>query len=922
MAQQRFIILLTVLLATLQQTIADEIVDITDRFTGHWGTEERVIHNTDGSITFVGYTWGGLCYYVDDDWSEYSRLVFELKEPAPCAIQPIILYKDNPSEVNYTLAGVTEAYIDLNPEKSHAISQAALQTSTTGTLQISRIYLVKEGNGENTDDSHETDEGQGARLVINELMQSNIDCVMDDLNDFPDSWVELYNNGDESVRLYKYQLGTTARAEEAWTLPAQTIPPGGRVLIYCDKEANGLHTPFRLESGKDCAVYLFHEGQVTDQVTGLKKQPAPNIAYGRKNDGSEEWGYQLTPTPNGPNTGDICDHDHILGNPIFSETGRVLTGSHTLRITLSVPEGSPAGTEIRYTTDGTEPTAASTKYLVPFTISRTTILRARLFCNEWLSPRSVTQSYIFFPRQLTLPVISIATNNKYLDDSRLGIFTNNSGEKRRNWRRPVNIEFFFDEDAASSINQLCETRVAGAASRGAQKKSMAIYAHKRFGTKRFEYEFFPDQCPGLTDFKSLVLRNAGNDFDYLYMRDAIVQRTMASHTDLDWQAWRPAIVYINGQYYGMLNIRERANENNVYTHYDGLEDIDLIENWEDLKEGTWDAYREFKDFYNEQGHTLEEFEQWMDCEEFTNLMIMNLYYNDFDFPGNNIIMWRPRTANGRWRWIAKDADFTMGLYGQSANYDILTWLYNPNYDSNHNWGANGSSATRLFRRLMADADYCREFIDHCAVYMGDFLNERGIRSIWDPMYELIKYEYPNHRKLINQWWPNYNEELNNARNWLSQRTDIFYKQLASYYQLGTPVPMTVGRTRTEGDGEVSILFNGIRLSEGTFDGKFFANRDFTLEGQTGGGWQVSGWKVQQISTSSVTTTTVEGPLLSMTMPSCTRLIVTPILSTDSGISNIAATGLDHHEVYSLSGQRLSHPRKGVNIIGGRKVLVK
>ena len=30
-----------------------------------------------------------------------------------------------------------------------------------------------------------------AQLIINELMQSNIDCVMDDINEFPDSWVEL-----------------------------------------------------------------------------------------------------------------------------------------------------------------------------------------------------------------------------------------------------------------------------------------------------------------------------------------------------------------------------------------------------------------------------------------------------------------------------------------------------------------------------------------------------------------------------------------------------------------------------------------------------------------------------------------------------------------------------------------------------------
>ena len=46
-----------------------------------------------------------------------------------------------------------------------------------------------------------------AQLVINELMQSNIDCIMDDLNEFPDSWVELYNAGAEPVNLGDYKIG-------------------------------------------------------------------------------------------------------------------------------------------------------------------------------------------------------------------------------------------------------------------------------------------------------------------------------------------------------------------------------------------------------------------------------------------------------------------------------------------------------------------------------------------------------------------------------------------------------------------------------------------------------------------------------------------------------------------------------------------
>jgi hypothetical protein len=730
---------------------------------------------------------------------------------------------------------------------------------------------------------------QDAQLLLNELMQSNIDYLMDDLMDYPDSWVELYNGGTTGVNLKHYRLGITPDASEAWPLPDKTLAAKGRIVIHCDNVGNGLHTNFRLESGKGCQVYLFCEDEVIDELTGLKKQPAPNIAYGRSSDGSTEWGYELRPTPGSPNSGGVCDYDHLLGDPLFSMTGRVFTDGQPFTLSLSVPDDSPEGTTICYTLNGTEPSAHSTPYTAPITISGSCVIRARLFCEGWLSPRSVTQSYIFFPRRLTLPVVSIVTDNRYLNDSRIGIFTNNGNGKRNDWRRPINIEFFMDgENTPANLNQLCETRVSGGASRDAMMKSMVIYAHKRFGTKRFEYEFFPDQCPGLTDYKSLMLRNAGNDFDYLYMRDAIVQRSLATWHDLDWQAWRPAIVYINGQYHSMLNIRERGNEHNIYTHYDGLEDIDLIENWKDLKEGTLDELNKFKAFYDEHGHTLAEYEQWMDCEEFINLMAMNLFYNNFDFPGNNIIMWRPRTEDGRWRWIAKDCDYVMGLYGDPVDYKILEWLYNPSYDSNKNWGANGSSSTRLFRRLMEDKDFSRMFIDRTAVYMGDIFTLQKVRKIWDAMYEEIKYEYPYHRELINRWWPNYDDELNKARTWLAQRPNIFYRQLADYYHLGAPVPMTVSWERTL-TPDIGITFNGVRLSDGMFDGQFFAGRDITLEGSEGSGMEVKGWQIAQTATDGTSTTrSVTGASLAITMPQCARLDITPIMGEAAAITTMSS----------------------------------
>ena len=189
----------------------------------------------------------------------------------------------------------------------------------------------------------------GQTLVINELMQSNVDVIMDDLNDFPDSWVELYNNSSIPISLSEYQIGIQVddnnNPVNAWQLPFNVVLPAhDHLLVYCDKageklqaemqmkrekgeasdedvERAKLHTNFRLTSGKGCVVYLF-KNNVLDQsasvVDSLEQQPAPNIAYGRVSDGSTTWGYELKPSPGRPNCGGICKHNHILGKPVFS----------------------------------------------------------------------------------------------------------------------------------------------------------------------------------------------------------------------------------------------------------------------------------------------------------------------------------------------------------------------------------------------------------------------------------------------------------------------------------------------------------------------------------------------------------------------------------------------------------------------------
>ncbi|MCX4370036.1 MAG: CotH kinase family protein [Duncaniella sp.] len=747
-----------------------------------------------------------------------------------------------------------------------------------------------------------------AELIINELMQSNIDCIMDDLNEFPDSWVELYNAGTSGVSLSSYSIGIKPDGSDAYQLPSQTVRPGGYVIVYCDKVGDGMHTPFRLDSGKGAAVYLYKGSTLVDKVEGLKKQPAPNISYGRVVDKASVWVYQCTSTPGHSNCG--RGSNEILGKPVFSHTGRV--GALGFSLSLSLPSDAPDGTEIRYTTDGTEPVATSQLYTSPIWIGKTTNVRAKLFCDGYLSPRSTTHSYISLGRDMIMPVVSMVTVGDYFYSRDKGIYneynngTVNNQSYRQDWRRPVNVEIFMSQGEGSVINQLCETRVKGGASRGAALKSLVVYANKRFGTKRLECEFFPEDAPGRTDWKSIELRNSGNDFDYLYFRDALIQRNMGRNADLDWQPYRPAILMINGEYKGMLNIRSRTNEDYVYTLYDGEEDIDMFENWWELKEGTWDNYNAFKEFYSGTGQTYDEFEKRMDTGEFANLMIMELFHNNLDFPGNNIVMWRPRAEGGRWRWIAKDTDFGLGLYDRTYAYKTFDWLHDNNFDKDNAW-ANKPEHTRLFRRLMDVREFRDMFVDRCAVYMGDFLNGRVIGAEIDAMSSAIKPEYTRHRALFNPWWPNYDEEVRKAKQWATDRTEFFYTHLADYYKLGTPRAVTIDARRTD---DVALRVNGVPLRGRSFDGKYFQGRTLTVEGASDGA-TVDSWRVTvRYGGSSSTVQTFPGPKLSIVVPSCVSLSVESVIS-HSGIGEIGCDGdgeaFDYGQtvdVYDIGGRRL------------------
>ncbi len=189
-------------------------------------------------------------------------------------------------------------------------------------------------------------------IIINEVMQSNINYLMVE-KDYPDSWVELYNASNQDISLKGYSIGLTSNCEEGYQIPdGNIIKSKGYLVINCDKENRDLHTNSRLDSGKG-DLYLFDEKCNLVDELHLKKMPAPNVAYGRLTDGSDEWQYEIEPSAGGANTGKVSSI--VLPDPVFSIEGG--TYDTPVDITISLPDISlPKDTKIYVTYDGGEPT--------------------------------------------------------------------------------------------------------------------------------------------------------------------------------------------------------------------------------------------------------------------------------------------------------------------------------------------------------------------------------------------------------------------------------------------------------------------------------------------------------------------------------------------------------------------------------------
>ena len=389
--------------------------------------------------------------------------------------------------------------------------------------------------------------------VINEIMSVNTTTIQDRDGDYPD-WIEIYNPGDSEVDLTGYGLSDNPSEPLKWLFPKTTIQPGKFKLIFTsDKnyltENNYLHTNFKIKSDGETLLLSDSTGFVIDQVMTIKT--LSDQSWGRQPDGNTAWFIFNQSTPGTIN--------NTIGYSAYSSQVKYsfIPGFYQGTISVEITCAS-ANAEIRYTTDCSEPDQNSILFSEPVTINKTTVLRARSFETGLLPGKVLTYTY-FLNQDITLPVISLSTNHEHLFDSQTGIYENFWEE----WERPVHFEFF-ETDGTQKVNVDAGIMIGGGATRARPQKTFRIYFRSQYETNKINYQIFPD-LP-VFEFTTLFLRNSGNDWDQTHFRDGFLQ-TLVNDLDLDTQAYRPAVTFLNGEYWGISNILERLTEDYITSHY-------------------------------------------------------------------------------------------------------------------------------------------------------------------------------------------------------------------------------------------------------------------------------------------------------------------------------------------------------------------
>ncbi len=659
-----------------------------------------------------------------------------------------------------------------------------------------------------------------AFLGINEFLADNVRTTPD-INDFGDfsDWIELYNDATNSVNLGGYYLSDNLNDPFRWRIPdGATIAPKGFFFVWADgfDSKPGLslkrdfypwaayvtldyHAPFKLGSEGDQIGLFTSGGNLVDGVTYGRQ--AADVSQGRFPDGSGTWRFFGEPTPAASNRAPALTQNIVFAPAVsFTPPGALIT--NTAPVSLVLTTATPV-VAIRYTLDSSTPSSTSTLYAGSILLTTTTVVRARAFADGVPPGPVATHTFFVNERVPELPVLSIVTDPGLLYDSRRGIYTNNLKEREI----PACLEY--DAEPTNRAFRLnVGLRMFSLNSFLNAQKPFTVYLRSKYGADVLQYKLFKEKP--VATFDRFVLRNGCDDWPLAYLRDPFLTELVRGHVDNALQGYQPVAAYLNGKYYGLLDIREKVDEMMFARNYGA--NIDTMDYFEMddtgaaaeplLDVGTADAYVSLTGFATTHNLSVpanfEQVQARVDLEDLSDFATTMAYGVERAWFQNRK-WWHDRGPTGKWRWALYDNDraFVAGYTSAATLADITN-----RFD--------------LFRAVVTNPGFRQYFAQRTAAHLNTTFRAERVIGFLDQMAAQLRPEMAYH---VAKWGAQggiastnaWEAELAVIRQFARDRPAIVFQQLAQLFGTNGLVNVKV----STGGGGGQVLANYCPLADGS-----------------------------------------------------------------------------------------------------------
>jgi hypothetical protein len=564
--------------------------------------------------------------------------------------------------------------------------------------------------------------------IINEVVSDNDAGHQDKFGLYSD-WVELYNPTGDTINLQGYYLSDNATIPTKWTFPNAKIAPYGYLVVIASSKnqvINGeIHTNFAISKSGEPILLSSPTGTLLEGVD--VPEVGKNIAYS-KNPQTLLWQYS-TPTFGAYNS---------YVNPRFVPEPNTNTkaGFYPAAINVTFTCAQTTDQVVKVDFDNTLLSVVPNGVV---NVTTNTVLRMACRNTDGDLSNPKTDSY-FIGESSTLPVVSLSANAAQFSN----MYTN--------YNSPIEIighAEYFDKGKTEVFDLDLQMELHGNATKQFPMKSIRISAKSSIGKSKIEGAVFADRP--YKSFKQLVLRNSGNDYNRLLYRDLLNSR-MAAGTNVDYLAGQPALVFVNGAFQGLYNVRERTNADYVASlHGVDPTNIDLLENnafvtyptiWnglDDIKEGDNEHYKSTFN-YIMAGNArsaigYDSVKKLIDIDNFIDYFALEMYHTNWDWPQSNVRIWRPRTSTGKWRFMYFDTDFALNLFGEYRTSHFINEI-------DRVLNTNNSVHALLFTELMKNADFKCAFTQRLIFLKDNLLTPARYLSEMAKLENEISAEIP------------------------------------------------------------------------------------------------------------------------------------------------------------------------------------